>query len=59
MANRICYERGLTIGEEVGYNIRFDDKTSSHTVLRYVTDGILVRECLHVKFFSFKLNKTF
>lgn len=53
MANRICYERELNLGEEVGYNIRFDDKTGSHTILRYVTDGILVRECLHVKLIHF------
>lgn len=53
MANRICYERGLSLGEEIGYNIRFDDKTGNQTILRYVTDGILVRECLHVKLLVF------
>jgi ATP-dependent RNA helicase DHX8/PRP22 len=47
MAKRICYERGgLVLGEEIGYTIRFDDKCSDKTVLRYMTDGILVRECL-------------
>lgn len=46
MAKRICYERSVSLGEEVGYTIRFDDKTSSKTHLRYMTDGILVRECL-------------
>jgi len=46
MARRICYEREVRLGEEVGYTIRFDDKTSSKTILKYVTDGILVRECL-------------
>jgi len=46
MAKRICYERKANMGEKVGYTIRFDDKTSEKTVLRYVTDGILVRQCL-------------
>lgn len=30
----------------VGYSIRFDNMTSENTKLRYLTDGILVRECL-------------
>ena len=30
----------------MGYTIRFDDKSSSETEIKYVTDGILVRECL-------------
>lgn len=46
MAKRICYERQCKLREEIGYTIRFDDQTSSKTYLRYVTDGILVRECL-------------
>jgi ATP-dependent RNA helicase DHX8/PRP22 len=46
MAKRICFERQCELGDLVGYTIRFDDKTSRNTQLRYVTDGILVRECL-------------
>ena len=34
------------LGQKVGYTIRFDDQTSEKTILRYVTDGILVRQCL-------------
>lgn len=30
----------------MGYTIRFDDKTSSKTKLRYITDGIFVRQCV-------------
>lgn len=50
MTKRICYERGLpeAHGGEVAYAIRFDDRTSDRTKLRYVTDGILVRECISV-----------
>lgn len=49
MAKRIKYERGLPDDDsEVAYAIRFDDRTTSKTSLRYVTDGILVRECISV-----------
>lgn len=51
MAKRICYERGKKLGKEISYAIRFDDKTVDDTFLRYVTDGILVRECINVKKF--------
>ena len=47
MANRVCYERDCTLGEEIGYTIRFDDKTKSTTQLRYITDGIFVRQCIN------------
>ena len=47
MAKRICWERGLSPNsEEISYAIRFDDKTTEATKMRYETDGILVRECL-------------
>jgi ATP-dependent RNA helicase DHX8/PRP22 len=47
MASRVAFERGCKVGEDVGYQIRFEDKTSSQTSIKYVTDGILVRECLN------------
>ena len=31
---------------QVGYSIRFEDNTSAETVLKYMTDGMLLRECL-------------
>ena len=35
------------MGEQVGYSIRFDDKTDpALTQIKYATDGVLVRECL-------------
>ena len=46
MAKRVAFERKCSVGGEVGYTIRFDDKSSSSTRIKYVTDGILVRECL-------------
>jgi len=46
MARRVCHERGIDFGNEISYCIRFDDKTNEKTRMRYVTDGVLVRECL-------------
>lgn len=31
---------------QVGYSIRFDDKSSAETKLKYMTDGMLLREAL-------------
>lgn len=36
----------MRAGEEVGYAIRFEDCTSDKTVIKYMTDGILLRESL-------------
>jgi len=38
-------ERNI-LGGTVGYSIRFEDNTSEHTVLKYMTDGVLLRESL-------------
>jgi pre-mRNA-splicing factor ATP-dependent RNA helicase DHX38/PRP16 len=37
---------GVELGEEVGYAIRFEDLTSPKTVIKYMTDGVLLRESL-------------
>ena len=37
---------GVELGEEVGYAIRFEDLTSQSTVIKYMTDGVLLRESL-------------
>lgn len=37
---------GCRLGEEVGYAIRFEDCTSQTTVIKYMTDGMLLREAL-------------
>ena len=42
LAKRIAEERGVTLGEEVGYQIRFENQTSPATRLRLVTEGVLV-----------------
>ena len=47
VAKRVSEEFGCTLGEEVGYNIRFDDCTSQATIIKYMTDGMLMREYLN------------
>jgi HrpA-like RNA helicase len=37
---------GVKLGDEVGYAIRFEDKTSPKTKLKYLTDGMLLREAM-------------
>ena len=47
MAKRIAFERGTAfINDYISYTIRFDDRCTDKTRLRYMTDGILVRECI-------------
>jgi len=46
VAKRVAEEFGCRLGQEVGYSIRFEDNTSAETVLKYMTDGMLLRECL-------------
>ena len=43
---RVSQERKCKLGEEVGYSIRFDDKSGHMTRIKYVTDGILLREMI-------------
>src|SRR5436309_9204839 len=43
VAARVAWERGVQLGGEVGYQIRFDDQTSLGTRISYVTEGILLR----------------
>ncbi|TWU78867.1 DEAH-box ATP-dependent RNA helicase prp43 [Metarhizium rileyi] len=47
VAQRVADEMDVTLGEEVGYSVRFDDCTSSKTMLKYMTDGMLLREAMH------------
>jgi ATP-dependent RNA helicase DDX35 len=46
VAARVAEEMGCTLGEEVGYSIRFEDVTSPKTRIKYMTDGMLLREAL-------------
>jgi ATP-dependent RNA helicase DHX8/PRP22 len=46
VAKRVAEEFGCRLGQEVGYTIRFEDCTSPETQIKYMTDGMLLRECL-------------
>lgn len=46
VAKRVAEEVGCRVGQEVGYTIRFEDCTSPETRIKYMTDGMLLRECL-------------
>ena len=43
---RVAEEMGVKLGNEVGYSIRFEDCTSERTNIKYMTDGMLLREFL-------------
>ncbi len=45
-AKRIADEQGWTVGNEVGYHVRFDRKIARHTRIRVLTEGILTRQLL-------------
>ena len=48
IAQRVSEEMDVELGREVGYTIRFEDVTDKHaTVLKFVTDGMLLREAMH------------
>ncbi|CAI5948223.1 unnamed protein product [Closterium sp. NIES-65] len=47
VAARVAEERGVGVGQEVGYSVRFEDVTSSHTRIKYLTDGMLLRALWH------------
>jgi len=52
VAARVAEEVGCRVGELVGYAIRFEDITSPATVIKYMTDGLLVMECLKDPLFA-------
>lgn len=46
VAARVAEEMSVKVGNEVGYSIRFEDCSSDKTVIKYMTDGMLLREFL-------------
>lgn len=46
LAIRVAEEYGCHIGEEVGYSVRFNNVTTNKTKLKYITDGMLLREMM-------------
>ena len=44
LATRVAWERKVELGREVGYQIRFENVTSKETRIRFVTEGVLLRQ---------------
>jgi ATP-dependent helicase HrpB len=44
LAARVAWERKAELGREVGYQIRFENVTSGQTRVRFVTEGVLLRQ---------------
>ena len=44
LAARVAEELGVQLGQEVGYQIRFENVTTPRTKIRFVTEGILLRQ---------------
>ncbi|KAM8742207.1 ATP-dependent RNA helicase DHX33 [Acanthopagrus schlegelii] len=46
LAGRVAEEKRTQLGKLVGYTVRFEDVTSSETKLKFMTDGMLLREAI-------------
>jgi ATP-dependent helicase HrpB len=46
LAKRVAFERGEPLDGEVGYQVRLESAVSERTQIRYVTEGILLRQFL-------------
>ena len=44
LAARVAWERKVQLGREVGYQIRFENVTGPETRIRFVTEGVLLRQ---------------
>ncbi len=52
VADRIAEELAMPIGNGVGYQVRFNEKTSPQTFLKLMTDGILLAEIQQDRFLN-------
>ncbi|KAJ3770293.1 P-loop containing nucleoside triphosphate hydrolase protein [Lentinula raphanica] len=46
LAGRVAAEQNVALGSSVGYSVRFDERFSSQTRIKYMTDGMIVRELM-------------
>ncbi|GAB5560566.1 MAG: ATP-dependent helicase HrpB [Synoicihabitans sp.] len=46
LAKRVAEEEGVPLGAEVGYQIRLEKRVSSRTQIRFVTEGVLLRQMI-------------
>lgn len=47
VAKRVSEEMNVKLGEKVGFTVRFNDLTSENTDVKFMTDGVLLRETLN------------
>eukprot|EP00466_Bigelowiella_natans_P001567 jgi/Bigna1/49652/estExt_Genewise1.C_530063 len=47
VAKRVSEEQSCELGDRVGYSIRFEDVTGPNTKIKYMTDGMLLRESIN------------
>ncbi|USE34632.1 ATP-dependent RNA helicase HrpA [Endozoicomonas sp. SCSIO W0465] len=52
VANRIAEELGGALGEQVGYQVRFTDHSTENTLIKLMTDGILLAEIQNDRFLN-------
>lgn len=52
VASRIAEEMGVELGTAVGYKVRFGDRTDKSTVVKLMTDGILLAELARDKYLN-------
>ncbi|MDG1818645.1 MAG: ATP-dependent RNA helicase HrpA [Porticoccaceae bacterium] len=52
VANRIAEELKVSLGQAVGYQVRFSDQSSPNSYIKLMTDGILLAEIQHDRFLS-------
>ena len=51
-ANRIAEEQNLTLGQEVGYQVRFDNRSTNKTKLIFMTEGVFIKKIADEKFWQ-------
>ncbi|NRA42728.1 MAG: ATP-dependent RNA helicase HrpA, partial [Pseudomonadales bacterium] len=50
VARRLAEELGVSLGSAVGYQIRFQDNSSDQSLVKLMTDGVLLAEIAHDRF---------
>ncbi|OLS59465.1 ATP-dependent RNA helicase HrpA [Pseudomonas putida] len=50
VASRVAEELGTPLGALVGYQVRFEDQSDANTLVKLMTDGILLAETQHDRF---------
>ena len=50
VARRLSEELQCPLGEQVGYQVRFSDNSKEHSMIKLMTDGVLLAEIAHDRF---------